>query len=198
MMHFSRTALCMRRRHSRSAGCINGAAAAPWRAVVHSAIAVAGASVLTACAGMNGTGSEQSVSIGTDCLMTALARDFRYLDDRNLIVYGGPGRQAYHLELGGVCQGLRGDFNIELRSRSDRMCGFAGDSLVVDGAFRERCPVFGVHRLDEDQLAALLLEFEQDGLADEAEVEVEIVSVPAAEDDDSESPAGEPPSSEDD
>lgn len=139
-------------------------------------VAVAGCAVSPESADEQGGGA-QSATVGTDCFTVSLARDFRYLDDRNLIVFA-PAGQPYHLELSLVCMGLRGDVSIGLRSRTDRMCGFAGDAVLVDGAFAERCPVLRVTRLDQNALEVLIARFEGDGDAGDA-VEVEI---PAAED----------------
>ncbi len=69
--------------------------------------------------------------------------------------------------------GLRGEMQVALRSRTDRMCGFAGDTVIVDGAFTQRCPVLSVRRLDEDELQAVIAEFEPPAPVDEG-VEVEI------------------------
>lgn len=128
-------------------------------------------------------------TVGTDCFTVSQARDFGYLDDRNLIVYA-PARRAYHVELAGPCMGLRGRSRIALRARTDRMCGFGGDAVMVNGGFPERCPVRGVRRLDEDELQRLLERFEAAGAPADA-VEIEI---PA----DDELPAEDEPPAEDD
>ena len=123
--------------------------------------------------------AERTTSIATDCFTVSQARDFRYLDDHNLIVYA-PARVPYHLELSQTCFGLRGNFAVGLRSRTDQMCGFAGDSVVVNGSFPERCSVLSVRRLDEDQLAILVAQFENDGPSDPA-IEVEVTELPQGE-----------------
>jgi len=130
--------------------------------------------------------AERTTSVSTDCFTVSLARDFRALDDRNLIVYA-VGRQPYHIELGQACFGLGGDPVIALRSRTDRMCGFAGDSVIVDSGFPERCSVLSVRRLDEDQFQILVDQFDQDAAGGSA-VEVEVAELP---EDDIESADGE-------
>jgi hypothetical protein len=147
--------------------------ARPW-------ILIAVAIALGGCAGAGERAGEPAeerrTTLGTDCFTTSMARDFRYLDDTNLIVFA-PARQAYHVELGGTCIGLRGRTRIALSSRTDRMCGFAGEAVIVNGSFPERCPVLSVRRLDADGLEALLDRFERGGERDAVEVEI-----PEAED----------------
>jgi len=136
---------------------------------------------LAGCAATGGAGEravETTGSVGTDCFTVSRVRDFRYLDDRNLIVFAAA-RQPYHIELGATCMGLRSEFRIALRARSDRMCGFAGDAVIVDGAFTQRCPVLSVTRLNENALQALLVGFEQA----EPIVEGEVVELPAETED---------------
>src|SRR5690606_35892809 len=92
------------------------------------------------------------------------------------------GRVPYHVELSQACFGLRGNIAIGLRSRTDRMCGFAGDSVIVDGAFPEQCSVVSVRRLDEDQLQILVDQFDADG-TEEGTIEVEVADLPDDEGD---------------
>lgn len=140
--------------------------------------AVAVAAVLAGCAasGERDSTAMRTTPIATDCFNVSLARDFRYLDDHNLIVYA-PARQAYHLELTQACFGLRNVTRLALRSRMDRMCGFAGDSVIIDGAFSERCSVLSVRRLDAAGTDALIAQFE--GVGDRGDgFEVEVVKAP--------------------
>lgn len=118
--------------------------------------------------------------VGGDCFTVSLARDYRYLDDHNLIVYAA-GRQPYHVELSQACFGLGNDFAIALQSRTDRMCGFAGDAVIVNGgAFPDRCSVLSVRRLDEDQMQILVDQFNAEDRED-APIEVEVAELPENE-----------------
>lgn len=119
----------------------------------------------------------RTTSIGTDCIDISLARDFRYLDDYNLIVYA-PSRPGYHVELAQTCLGLRGQFRLALRSRTDRLCGFAGDAIVVDSGFPERCSVLSVRRLDAAAHDALIAQFETGREHQQGSFEVEQVEIP--------------------
>ena len=126
----------------------------PHRALIRSVRLTAATLVLAGCAGAPGPADEvarRTSSVAGDCFTVSLARDFRYLDDHNIIVYAA-GRTPYHVEMSQSCFGLRGEFTIALSSRTERMCGFAGDSVIVRGVgFPERCPVLSVRRLDADQ-----------------------------------------------
>lgn len=139
---------------------------------------VTAAITLAACAGQPDEAADgRTAGVSTDCFTISLADDFRYLDDDNLIVYAPAGR-PYHVELSGVCTGLRGEIDIALTARTGRVCGFAGDAVVVDGAFTQRCPILSVRRLDEDQVQTLIDQFEG---GDEAEGEFEVVVPPDEE-----------------
>lgn len=146
---------------------------------------------LAACAaGERGSGLTGGTSVSTDCFSVSLARDFRYLDDMNLIVFA-PARQPYHLELAPTCFGLRGEIAIGLSARTDRMCGFAGDAVLAGrGALRERCPVVSVRRLDDDQLQILIDQFEGPERGEGA-IEVEIIEAPDGEAESGDDDAGE-------
>ncbi|HEX6995638.1 MAG TPA: DUF6491 family protein [Gammaproteobacteria bacterium] len=148
--------------------------------------------VATGCAGQRDALSDvasRTTSAGGDCFTVSLARDFRYLDDQNLIVYAA-GRDPYHVELGQACFGLRGEHVIALRSRTDRMCGFAGDAVIVDsGAFADRCPVLSVRRLDDDQLRVLLDEYDAEQ-RENRPIDVEVAELPEDEPDDADRDSG--------
>src|SRR5690606_17646417 len=84
----------------------------------------------------------------------------------------------YHVELSQACLGLGGEFAIALRSRTDRMCGFAGDEVIVRGRGRpERCPVLSGPRLDGDQLQ-LPAALSGAGAREDSPIEVEVVELP--------------------
>ncbi len=135
---------------------------------------------LAACA--VGTGSTQRPASerpvvadsppGGQCLSVSQARDFRFLDEQNLVVFS-PGNQPWHVQLRGGCPELDGQVRIALRARSDQMCGYAGDEVIVRGAFSDRCPVANVTRLDSAALEVLTEAFTVRGRsAGEFEVEI--------------------------
>ncbi|MCC5868318.1 MAG: hypothetical protein JJU27_07370 [Gammaproteobacteria bacterium] len=142
---------------------------------------VAGIALLGGCAATdtqtNADEASESRSISTDWVRIDQVRDFRVLDDSNLILYAPTRRQAYHVELMPACQGLRFADTIALRGRTGRLAGFAGDRVIIDRpGVPDRCPVASVRRLDEASLTELIVSFEGepdgDAAADEAEVEI--------------------------
>jgi len=150
-------------------------------------IQLTGAAILVAaCAGTErqvDEVAERTTAPGGDCFTVSLARDFRYLDDHNLIVYAA-GRNPYHVELSQACFGLGSDFAIGLRSRTDRMCGLAGDAVIGRGLGRpERCSVVSVRRLDEAQMQALVEQFDAEDRED-SPIDVEVAELPEEELDD--------------
>jgi|SRR5690606_29278689 len=165
----------------------------PYRALIRCVPLTAAALALAGCAGARGPADEaarRTSPPASDCFTVSLARDFRYLDDHNLVVFAA-GRTPYHVELSQACFGLRGEAAIGLRSRTDRMCGFAGDAVIVRGVgFPERCPVLSVRRLDDDQLRILLDQFGAGGRED-SPIEVEVVELPEDEPDEGEAGNGE-------
>lgn len=142
---------------------------------------VAGIALLSGCAGSDtqadSDDESESRSISTDWVRIDQVRDFRVLDDSNLILYAPTRRQAYHVELMPACQGLRFADTIALRGRTGRLAGFAGDRVIIDRpGVPDRCPVTSVRRLDETSLTELIVSFEGEPegepAADEAEVEI--------------------------
>jgi hypothetical protein len=91
------------------------------------------------------------------CLSISLARDFRMLDEQNLVVYAP---WPHHVQLSPGCAALPARHRIGLSARGDQLCGFAGDAVILNGAFPERCPVLRVERLDDEGLEELLWRFE--------------------------------------
>lgn len=116
------------------------------------------AASLAGCASTAPTtaGDRAAAEVQTDCVRTALVRDWDVLDPRNLIVYES-GRRPYHIELAQSCFGL--DFATMIavydRGGDGRICGYGFDRIIVDRAIPERCSVAGVDELTEEQAALL-------------------------------------------
>lgn len=119
--------------------------------------------------------AERTTSPASDCFSVTRADDFRLLDERNLIV-STIGTRAYHVELSHGCFGLRGSNAIALRSRTDQICGFAGDMVIVDGGIPEQCSVLSVRSLEEDEVQILVDQFDPD--ASSSAIEVEVAELP--------------------
>lgn len=96
-----------------------------------------------------------------DCFLRRAAADFKVLDERNLVVFA-PGRDdAYHVQVSLPLQGLRFADTVAFESRNTRICGYAGDELLLrrGGGGPERASVVGVYRLDRPALEGLLARF---------------------------------------
>lgn len=92
---------------------------------------------------------------GSDCILIRTIRDYRTLDDRNLLIYG-PGDRAYYVTLFRPSFELSSSFQMGFQSRDDQLCPFGGDSIVVRG---EDIPVQSISRLSEEQEQQLLVRY---------------------------------------
>jgi hypothetical protein len=116
---------------------------------------------LVACAG----GSESSlgdepegVAAGSDCISTRTIRDYRALDDANLVVTAQANRK-YHVTLSRRAPGLRSSWKIGFRSTSGRICGGFDEMLVDDGFGPERIRIASITQLTPEEHEALLVRF---------------------------------------
>ena len=89
-----------------------------------------------------------------DCFFANTITDWRPLDNMNLVVFTGR-RQPYHVQLAMRSMSLRFEDRIAFTDRDGRICPFGGDSIVVNGALRERIPIASIRRLTEGQLEDL-------------------------------------------
>ena len=124
---------------------------------------VAGVTVLAltlvACAstGESGGGAPTTASGNTtECFFARNIHDWKALDRKNLIVWETR-RKPFHLELMRPCQSLRFANTIALSSRGSRICGYAGDAVVVGGTVPDRCTISSVRALSENSLQELLI-----------------------------------------
>ena len=113
------------------------------------------------CAGSDPVASEgggSEVSSRSDCISQGSIRDYRVLDDANLMVTERNSRK-YHVELSMRAYGLRTSHGIAFESDSSRICG-RFDDLVFDGSFgAERVPIASIRRLTPEQEEDLLIRF---------------------------------------
>jgi len=122
---------------------------------------IAISSALAACAG----GSEPSlgdqpdtVSGRSDCISSRTIRDYRVLDDANLVVTAN-GNNKYHLTLSRRALGLRSSWKIAFRSSSGRVCGGFDNILVDDGFGPESIRIAAIRQLTPEEYDALLVRF---------------------------------------
>lgn len=120
-------------------------------------------SMLAGCAGPGGqarTGRPvvpaPSVTGTSACFYPRDVQDFRVLDRSNLVVYAPNESNAYHVRISPPSPDLRFADSLAFLPATGRICGYAGDRLVV-GAPRsaESLSVIDVARLSPGSLQAL-------------------------------------------
>lgn len=92
------------------------------------------------------------------CIQFRTLYDWRALNAHNLIVWAPTRKHPYHLQLERPCQGLRFAHAIGFTSNDSQLCGFGGDSVLVQngGGAPDRCPIGSITPLTEDGLNNLL------------------------------------------
>ena len=90
------------------------------------------------------------------CLYPRQAQNFSVLDRSNLIVYAPNDANAYHVRISPPSSGLRFAESLAFQPANARICGYAGERLVVGiGARAELLTIMAVSRLAPESLAAL-------------------------------------------
>ncbi len=118
-------------------------------------------SALVACASASEPsldGDSEVVSGRPDCISTRTIRDYRVLDDANLVVTANAGRK-YHISLSRRAVGLGASWKIGFRSTSGRVCGGFDDIIVDDGLGPERFRIAGIREVTPEEYDALLVRF---------------------------------------
>ena len=124
-------------------------------------VIVFSSSILLACAG-GGEAIEGDDSATetrrSDCISSGTIRDYRVLDDANLIV-SGSGKRKYHVTLSRRAIGLRSSWKIGFRSTTGQICASFGELVVDDGMGPERIRIAAIRQLTPDEHDALLVRF---------------------------------------
>lgn len=118
-------------------------------------------SVIAGCAGTSEEPTAAAEDIdyrGSDCILISTIRDYRTLDDRNLLIYG-PANRAYFVTLFRPSFELRSSFQMGFSSRDDRLCPYGGDAIVVGSLNREEIGVQSISRVSDEQVEQLLVRF---------------------------------------
>ena len=118
-------------------------------------------SILLACVspGEAVDGEESAVQTRrTDCISSGTIRDYRVLDDANLIV-SGSGNRKYHVTLSRRAPGLRSAWKIGFRSTTGQICASFGELVVDDGMGPERIRIASIRQLTPDEHETLLVRF---------------------------------------
>lgn len=95
---------------------------------------------------------------GSDCILIRTIRDYRSLDDRNLLIYG-PADRAYYVTLFRPSFELRSSFQLGFESRDGQLCPFGGDAIVVGSLRREEIAIQSISRVTKEQEEQLLVRY---------------------------------------
>lgn len=107
----------------------------------------------------------QSKSINNDfssnsCFNQRNINNYKILDRSNLIVYERLKSRAYHIKISPASLDVGGMDMISFQSRTGRICGYAGDELIIpDSFFQNRFSITSVKELNEASLYNLLVRF---------------------------------------
>ncbi|HJM09059.1 MAG: DUF6491 family protein [Gammaproteobacteria bacterium] len=122
---------------------------------------------------LSGKNSSLNTNKRASCFNTASINDYEVLDRGNLIVYGRPRKRAYHLQISPANLDLGGSDMISFRSWTGRVCGYAGDELIIpNDIFQPRYSIVSVTELDEMGLYNLMVQFGKAEPLDDIEPEV--------------------------
>ena len=124
-------------------------------------LAILSLSIFAGCAGTSEERRAEAGDIdyrGSDCILISTIRDYRTLDDRNLLIYG-PGNRAYFVTLFRPSFELRSSFQMGFSSRDERLCPYGGDAIVVGSLNREEIAIQSISRVSEEQVEQLLVRF---------------------------------------
>lgn len=117
--------------------------------------------VLVACAGASpddDEGSYADAPRGSDCISKGTIRDYRVLDDSNLVVTAA-GKRRYHVALSRRAIGLRSSIQIGFISSTGQICSSFSQLLVDDGFGPERIRIASIRQLSTAEYDSLLVRF---------------------------------------
>ena len=117
--------------------------------------------LLYACGGTPETSTgdpPEAVGLRSDCISTRTIRDYRVLDDANLVVTA-QANQRYHVVLSRRAVGLRSSWKIGFRSTTGQICGSFDEILVDDGFGPERIRIAAIRQLTPEEYEELLVGF---------------------------------------
>ena len=129
--------------------------------IIKQLVIIFSSTVLLACATTE-EGSEGDAYVAesrrSDCISQGTVRDYRVLDDSNLIVTAAAKRK-YHLALSRRAFGLRSTWQIGFKSTTGRICSGFSDIIVDDGFGPERIRITSIRRLTPEEEEDLLVRF---------------------------------------
>ena len=105
-----------------------------------------------------GSGSLADEPAGSDCISLGSVRDYRVLDDANLIVTAAV-RKKYHIVLSRKAMNLQSSMAIGFDTTTSRICSKFSD-LIVEGSFGpEKIRIVSVRQLTPEDENDLLVRF---------------------------------------
>ena len=94
----------------------------------------------------------------SDCILSGSIRDYRVLDDANLVVTAGAKRR-YHLTLSRRAIGLQGSWQIGFKSSTGSICGGFDELIVDDGMSPQSYRISTVREVSPEEFDNLLVRF---------------------------------------
>ena len=116
---------------------------------------------LAACAsapGEPGNDEYAGPARGSDCIFEGTIRDYRVLDESNLVVTASAKRK-YHIELFRRAYGLRSSWHIGFSSPTSRICPGFSEVIVDEGFGHEAIRISRIRALNSDEYEELLIRY---------------------------------------
>ena len=123
--------------------------------VVACAVLVSACTSTSAGNPMLATNSVSTEGLHSDCFYIREVVDWEPLTTTNIVVYA-PRSRPYLLTFAPAQPTLRSSINIAYRGANNRICGFAGDRILIGGGGGRDYAVLDVRRLDAESLEQLL------------------------------------------
>ncbi len=99
-----------------------------------------------------------AASSRSNCILEGTIRDYRILDERNLLVTAS-GQRKYHFELSRAAFGLRSTRRIGISSTGSRVCPGFSEVIVHDSLGPETVRIDSIRRLNPDEYEDILIRF---------------------------------------
>ncbi len=98
-----------------------------------------------------------------ECVFVRSIRDFRPLDEYNLLIWGADRNKPYLLEFNTRCPGLRyaDTIGIADRTTDGRLCAFGSDTILVrDAGTTRRCSIGSIRSMNSEEVGLIRDEFD--------------------------------------
>ena len=129
--------------------------------VVNQLLILLCSSFLLACASTSQPGetaADEGSRGGSDCIFEGTIRDYKVLDESNLVVTASA-RRKYHIELFRRAFGLRSSWHIGFTSPTSRICPGFSEVIVDDNFGPEAIRISRIRALTPDEYEDLLIQF---------------------------------------